>query len=39
MAKLAEVLRPLNEGEFWVIGESLNVIGTKIGKPFNERDP
>lgn len=39
MAQLAEVLRPLNDGEFWVIGESLNVIGTKIGKAFKERDP
>lgn len=39
MAKLMDVLRPLGEGEFWVIGESLNVIGTRIGKAFKERDP
>ena len=38
--KLIEVLRPKKDvGEFWVIGESLNVIGTKIGKAFKERDP
>ncbi len=37
--KIADVLRPLKENEFWVIGESLNVIGTKIGKAFKERDP
>lgn len=39
MAKLKDVLRPLNEGEFWVIGESLNVIGKEIGKAYKERDP
>ncbi len=39
MAKLKDVLRPLNEGEFWVIGESLNVIGKEIGRAFKERDP
>ncbi|MFY9941460.1 MAG: dihydropteroate synthase [Desulfobacterales bacterium] len=38
--KLIDVLRPKKDvGEFWVIGESLNVIGTKIGKAFKERDP
>lgn len=37
--KLVDVLRPIKENEFWVIGESLNVIGTKIGKAFKERDP
>jgi 5-methyltetrahydrofolate corrinoid/iron sulfur protein methyltransferase len=39
MAKLKDVLRPLNGGDFWVIGESLNVIGKEIGKAFKERDP
>jgi 5-methyltetrahydrofolate corrinoid/iron sulfur protein methyltransferase len=39
MAKLKDVLRPLGENEFWVIGESLNVIGKEIGKAFKERDP
>lgn len=39
MAKLKDVLRPLNDGEFWVIGESLNVIGKEIGRAFKERDP
>ncbi len=39
MAKLKDVLRPLNEGEFWVIGESLNVIGKEIGRAYKERDP
>ena len=39
MAKLKDVLRPLGENEFWVIGESLNVIGTEIGRAFKERDP
>jgi len=39
MAKIKDVLRPLNEGEFWTIGESLNVIGKEIGRAFKERDP
>jgi len=39
MAKLKDHLRPLGENEFWVIGESLNVIGKDIGKAFKERDP
>jgi len=39
MAKLKDVLRPLGENEFWVIGESLNVIGKEIGRAFKERDP
>ncbi len=39
MAKLKDVLRPLSGDEFWVIGESLNVISRKIGAAFKERDP
>jgi len=39
MAKLKDVLRPLGKNEFWVIGESLNVIGKEIGRAFKERDP
>lgn len=38
-SKLVEILRPLGENEFWVIGESLNVMGSRIGPAFKSRDP
>jgi 5-methyltetrahydrofolate corrinoid/iron sulfur protein methyltransferase len=41
MPKLKDALRPLDaaKGEFWTIGESLNVISKKIGTAFKERNP
>lgn len=38
-SRLVNTLRPLAENEFWIIGESLNVMGSRIGPAFKNRDP